>query len=180
MKNKIQHLVAVAALTVAAGLYTPAVSAQDGGGRGNFDPAAMRERMMERYKEQIGVKDEATWKSKVEPLVGKVVDAQREARLGMGGFGGMPRGNRGGGAGGDQGGQGGNRNRFGGEPNPDVTALQKAVEEKAPEDEIKAKLTKVREARKAKESALEKAQDELRKALNTRQEASAVLAGLLK
>jgi hypothetical protein len=41
-------------------------------------------------------------------------------------------------------------------------------------------LAKVREARKAKEVALEKAQEELHKALSPRQEAGAVLAGLLK
>jgi hypothetical protein len=51
---------------------------------------------------------------------------------------------------------------------------------KASADEIKGKLAKFREARKTKEANLEKAQDELRKVLSARQEASAVLTGLLK
>ena len=61
-----------------------------------------------------------------------------------------------------------------------LEALQKAVESKAPADELKAKLAKLREARKEKEAALEKAQEDLRKVLSVRQEAAAVLAGLLK
>ena len=58
--------------------------------------------------------------------------------------------------------------------------MNKAIEDKAPADEVKAKLAKYRESRKAKEATVEKAQDDLRKALNPRQEAAAVLAGLLK
>ena len=68
----------------------------------------------------------------------------------------------------------------GGTPNPEVESLQKAIEAKAPADELKAKLAKVRDARKQKEANLAKAQDELRKVLSVRQEASAVLMGLLQ
>lgn len=149
--------------------------------QGNFDPAAMRERAMTRYQEQLGVKSEEDWK-KIEPLVGKVMDAQRAARPAFGGFTGG-RGGRGGagGAGGGNADQANaNRNRFGGQPSPEQEALQKAIDDKAPADEIKAKLAKLRESRKEKEVALEKAQEELRKALSPRQEAGAVLAGLLK
>ena len=63
---------------------------------------------------------------------------------------------------------------------PEIADVQKAVEDKAPADEIKEKVAKLREARKAKEIALEKAQEDLRKALSPRQEAGAILAGLLK
>jgi len=160
----------LAAAVAAIGFFTHNVSAQG-------DPAQFRERMMENYRTRIEVKSDDDWK-KIEPLITKVMDAQRDARMGagFGGFGGG-RGGRGGGANADQ---GGNRNRGGGQPNPDVEALTKALEDKAPADEVKAKLAKVREARKAKEVALEKAQEELRKALSPRQEAGAVLAGLLK
>lgn len=61
-----------------------------------------------------------------------------------------------------------------------MTDLQKALDDKARAEEVKAKLAKVREARKAKEAALEKAQEELRKSLSPRQEAGAVLVGLLR
>ena len=130
---------------------------------------------MERYRERIEVKSDEDWK-KLEPLIGKVMDAQRDARMGMG-FGG--RGGRDG-AGGGNGNQAGNRNRAGGQSSPEVKELQKALDDKAPTEEVKAKLAKVRDARKAKEAALDKAQEELRKALSPRQEAGAVLAGLLK
>ena len=73
-----------------------------------------------------------------------------------------------------------NRNRGGGRPNPEADALQKAINDKAPAEELKSQLAKFREARKEKETALTKAQEELRKALSPRQEAAAVLAGLVK
>lgn len=135
---------------------------------------------MERYRERIEVKSDEDWK-KLEPIIGKVMDAQRDARMGMGfgGFGGRGGGRRGGDGGGSDN-QGGNRDRGGNQTSQEVKDLQKAFDDKAPADEIKAKLAKVREARKSKEAALEKAQDELRKALSPRQEAGAVLAGLLR
>jgi len=174
MKNKMHQWLALAAAVAAIGFFTNNVSAQ-----GNFDPAQFREDQLKRYRDRIEVKSDEDWK-KIEPLVGKVMDAQRDARMGaFGGFGGGGR-RGGGGGGGDQAAGGGNRNRGGGQPNPDVEALTKALEDKAPADEVKAKLAKVRESRKTKEAALEKAQEDLRKALSPRQEAGAVIAGLLK
>ena len=175
MKRNIHHLLALAAAAVMIGLFTSNASAQ------GFDPAQFRERAMTRYREQLDVKSDEDWK-KIEPLVGKVMDARTAVGgLGFGGRGGG-RGGRGGG-GGDGGGDGGgnnNRNRFGPPPSAEEQALEKAIEAKAPADEIKTKLAALRESRKKKEAALESAQDELRKALSPRQEASAVLARLLK
>jgi len=51
---------------------------------------------------------------------------------------------------------------------------------KAPASEVKAKLADLRAARQKKEADLEKAQKELREILSTRQEAVAVMLGLLK
>ena len=45
---------------------------------------------------------------------------------------------------------------------------------------MKAKMAKLRDARKTKEAALTKAQDDLRKVLTVRQEATAVSMGLLQ
>jgi hypothetical protein len=162
------------------------LQAQQGQGRGNFDPEQMRQRMMERYRESLEIKSDDEWKA-IEPRITKIMDARREigfpGGFGRGGFGGGGRrgggdGNVGGGGGNDQG--GGRPRGFGGEPNPDAEALQKAIEAKASSDDIKAKLAKYRESRKAKEANLAKAQDELRKVLSVRQEASAVLMGLLQ
>lgn len=142
----------------------------DRGGRGNFDPEQMRVRMMERFREAFEVKDDAEWKL-IEGRITKVNDARRD----MSGFG------RGfGGPGGRGGGPGGGRGGFGGEPNPDAEALQKALEAKASADEIKAKLAKYRESQKTKQAALEKAQADLRQVLSVKQEAQAVLMGLLQ
>ena len=171
-------LTAVAAMV---GFFTN-TSAQ---AQGNFDPAQFRQRQLDGYRERLDVKSDEDW-NKIEPIIVKVMDAQRDARMVMGfGFGGG-RGGRGGRGGGDGGGNAdqsntnSNRNRFGGPPNPDAEALQKAIDAKAAPDELKSKLAKFREARKEKEAALSKAQDELHKALSPRQEAGAVLAGLLK
>lgn len=149
-----------------------------GQGRGNFDPAQMQQRMMERYREMLEITQDDEWKA-IEPLVAKINEARRDV-----GFGGMGRamfGRPPGGAGGqDRGGQGGQGRRgFGGEPNPEVEALQKAVESKASAADLKAAMAKVRDARKSKEAKLAQAQDDLRKVLTVRQEAQAVLAGLL-
>lgn len=169
MKNKVQHLLVVAAAAVTVGFFANTASAQ------GFDPAEFRARQLEGYRESIGVKSEDDWK-KLEPLVGKVMDAQTAARMGSRfGFGG--RGGRGGGGGGG-GGEGRDRNR--GQSSPEREALQKAIENKASADEIKSALAKYRDARKEKEAAVDKAQEELRKALTPTQEAGAVLAGLLK
>src|ERR1043165_7971295 len=177
MKTNTHHLLSLAALAVMVGFFSnPSVQAQ-----GNFDPAQFRQRALDNYRERLEVKSEEDW-TKLEPLVTKVMDAQRDARGGMGGFGGFGggRGGRGGGGGGGGGDQANsNRNRGGG-GNADADALRKALDDKAPADEVKAKLAKLRESRKEKEAALAKAQEDLRKALTPRQEAGAVLVGLLK
>ncbi len=174
MKNKTLSSFVLAAVAVMV-----CCSVQRSLAQGNFDPAQFRERQLERYRERIEVKSDEDWK-KIEPLIGKVMDAQREARMGIafGGFGGF--GGRGGGGGGGGGDQGGNRNRGGGRSSPEVKELQQALDDKASAEEVKTKVAKLRDARKAKEAALEKAQEELRKALSPRQEAGAVLAGLLR
>jgi len=145
-----------------------------GPGRRNFDPAQMQQRMMERTKEQLEITDDADWKA-VQPLVQKVMDIRREtmAAMGRGMFGRGPRG-------GDnaQPNQQARRGMFG-TPMPEAEALQKAIDSKASNSEMKAAIAKYHEARKAKEADLEKAQADLRKVLTVRQEALATISGLL-
>lgn len=142
-----------------------------GGGRGNFDPAEFQKRMMDRLKEQLEITDDKEWQA-IEPMIQKVTDARMAIGFGGRGFGG-----RGGGPGG-QGGPGGGRGGFG-QPNPDAEALQKAIDAKASNAELKAALDKYTASRKAKQAELEKAQANLRKVLTPRQEAVATLNGLL-
>jgi hypothetical protein len=156
-------------------------------GRGNFDPAQFRQDRLDRYREQLEVKDEGDWKA-LEPLVGKVLDDEidmgRSRMRGMFGGGGNRR-NRGGNSdstnstSSDSNRQ---RQRGGGfgEPSAAVTALQKAIDDKAPASEIKAKLAAARAETKEKEAKLASDQEELRGVLTSRQEAIAVVNGLLK
>jgi hypothetical protein len=151
--------------------------------KGNFDPAQFQQRMLERMREQFDVKDDGEWKL-ISARIEKVMEVRRGTGggFGGGGFGGPGgfRGKQGGDNGGDNGGKRGTRGGFGGEPNPDQEALQKAIEDKASTEEIKAKLARLRESRKAAEAKLEKAQADLREVLSVRQEAVAVMFGLLK
>ena len=172
--NRLNQVIVLAGAALALTLSTGQLAAQQGGGRGNFDPEQMRQRMMERVKEQMEVKNDDEWKV-LEPLVQKVMDTRRDVQ--MGGMGRMfGRGGRGGG--GDQGDQG-NRRRFGPEPSAEETALEKAIDAKASKEELKSAMTKYREARKVKEAKLQTAQDDLRKVLTVRQEAIAMSNGWL-
>jgi hypothetical protein len=145
-----------------------------GGGRGNWDPAQMQQRIMERVQDELGFTNATDW-SAVQPLVQKVMEAQRDARGNMMGrmFG---RGNRGGNNG-DQ----GNRPRGGffGQPSPEAEALQKAVDDNAPAAQIKDLLAKYQASQKEKQAKPATAQENLRAVLTTKQEAQATLMGLL-
>lgn len=185
--NRYFMMAAVAALTLLGASTSWAQPENQGGGgqgggpggggrgRGNFDPAQMRQRMLENVKEQLEVADDAEWKA-IEPLVQKVMDARMAGMSGMGrGMFGRPRG--GNGPGGDQGQQ--RRGFMGQPPSAETDALEKAIQAKASKAELKASIAKFVEARKAKQSELEQAQAELRKVLTTRQEAIATLNGWL-
>jgi len=157
-----------------AGSNAPAASNDQGQGqnrRRNFDPAQFQQRMMERLKDVLEVNSDDEWAA-IQPLVQKVLDARRDA----GGFNGMRmfgRGNR-------NGGDNNSRpNPFAPTPMPEQDALQKAIDAKASDADMKAAIAKYVEARKAKEADLVKAQDDLRAVLTVRQEAIASLNGLL-
>ncbi len=179
---KLNQMLAIAGLTTLMLASSSSLMAQ---GRGGFDPAQMRQRMMDRLKEQMDVKDDAEWKL-IEERLGKVMDARRDVlATEMGGMfgGGRSRSS----SSSDSSStsstdQSSSRRRGGffGEPSPEVEALRKAVDDKAGKDEIQAKLTALRKANKEKQKALEKAQSDLKAVLDARQEAVAVLNGLLK
>ena len=136
---------------------------------------------MQRYREQLEVTDDTEWKA-IQPLIEKVLQAEAETRVG--GFGGGRNATQGRP---DQPGtanapaQGGNRaRRGGGEPNPAATALQAALDSKATPEQVKARLAKLRESVAQKEANLAKAREALAQVLSVRQEAIAVLIGLLR
>jgi hypothetical protein len=175
---KLNSRLMAAALAAVVCLGAGSAMAQQGGGdrqgRGNFDPAQMQQRMMDRYKEQLEVTDDGEWKA-LQPLVQKVMEARMASFSGRGGmFGG-----RGGRPGGDNN-QGDSQRRGGfGQPSPEAEALQKAIDSKASSAELKAAMAKFVDSRKAKQAELEAAQAALRKVLTVRQEAIATASGIL-
>ena len=141
-----------------------------GPGGGNFDPAQMQQMMMQRYQEQLGITNDTDWNA-IQPLVQKVMDAQRAARGNMGRM--FGRGGPGGPGGGGPGGFGQQQS------DPAADALQQALDSSAPTGQIKDLLTKYQASQKAKQATLAAAQNDLRKVLSVQQEAQATLMGLL-
>jgi hypothetical protein len=174
-----------AALLLGAGTVFAQNNGGGGGGRGNFDPAQFQQRMMERIRDNLSFTNDADW-SAVQPLVQKVMDARQA--MGNNGmrmmFGGRNR-NRGGdqnggGGGGNGGGGGGGRGGFFGQPSPEAEALQNALDNNAPDAQVKDLLAKYQASQQKKQAALKTAQENLRGVLSPRQEASAVLMGLVE
>ncbi len=178
------------------------LNAQDQPPPGNFDPQQMRQRMSDRMKEQFGVTDDSEWKVIFE-RINKVMETRRSAGGGFGGPGGFgggmmrPPGGPGAGPGGNPeaagggappqvgpGGPGGFGGGPGGPPgmrpsSPEVEALRKAIESKASNEELKARIAEVKAARARNQAALTKAQEELKQVLSLQQEAVATSMGLL-
>jgi hypothetical protein len=145
-----------------------------GGGRGNFDPAQFQQRMMDRVRQNLNFTNDTDWNA-VQPLVQKVMDAQRDLR--SGGFGAFRNRNRGGDQGG--GGGGGRGGFFGGQPSPEQQALQDALDNNAPDAQVKDLLAKFEASQQKKQAALKAAQENLRAVLTPRQEAEAALMNLV-
>ena len=179
---KINQLFAVCGIAAALFCGACSVSAQNnggggfGGGRGNFDPAQMEQRMMDHVRDQLGFTNDTDW-SAVQPLVQKVFDARRDVGFGGGRmmFGGRNRGGQNGGS--DQ--NGGRRGGMFGTPSPEAQALQTAIDDNAPDAQIKDLLTKYQASQAAKREKLKTAQENLRAVLTVKQEATATLLGLL-
>ena len=134
-----------------------------GGDRGGFDRSQFMERIMDRYRENLGF-SVAEWKV-VQPKVQAVMDNRISGTSGMMSFFGG-RGSRG-------------RGDSSTEKTP-TSELRDLLEKDAPsKEEIKAKLAAYRADRKAREAKLNKAQEDLRQLLTLKQEAQAVLSGLL-
>ena len=185
---KLKQLLMTAGIAAVMALSTSKLAAQDppaggkggdrqgrgGRGGGGFDPAQMQERMMENIREQFAIKDDAEWKA-VEPLVKKVMDARRENT-----FNGMRMMFRRPGGDNNNGGGGGRRGGFGGEPSVEEDVLQKAIDAKAPKEELKTKMAALRKVKQANEAKLKAAQEELKKVLTVPQEAAALQMGLVQ
>jgi hypothetical protein len=151
---------------------------QNGGGRqgrGNFDPAQMQQRMLDRLKTQLGATDDEF--AAISPKITAVLTAQTDLRGNMFGGGRNRRG------------PGGNQAQAGGGAAPTTQSelakaladLQTTLDNKdaTPED-IKGKLEAVRAARKTANETLAKAREDLKSVLTQRQEAVLVESSLLE
>ena len=191
-------------MSIAAGfiLSSAPLRAQDGPPPGNSDPAQVRQRMDERLRAALNVKDEAEWQV-ISERVTKVMEARRAARDGGGmpGFrppAGPPPGrnssvgdggpDQAGPAQGDEGSAPNRREEFRGPPRgfggppqagPEAEALKKAIDAKASTSELKTKLAEFKAARAQRHINLEKAREDLRQVLSVQQEAVATTFGLL-
>ncbi len=152
-----------------------------GGDRGGFNPQEMQARMLAGLRDRMEVKDDEEWKV-ISERIAKVAELRRNAPggpgmmlMGRGPGGGGPGG---GGPGRDEGGSGRGGFRPGG-GSAEMTALASALRDKLPDAEIKSRLDRLRDQRKDSEAKLARAQEELRAVLTMRQEAMAVMAGLL-
>ena len=138
------------------------------GGGGRMDPAQRREQMLTRIKDQMGATDEewAALKPKVDAMITLQMQAGGRGMMGGGGR------NRGGNAQAPQGPT---------SPVADASAaLQATLENKdSTADQIKAKLTTLREVRAKAKEELAAAQKGLRELLSVRQEAVLVSMGML-
>jgi hypothetical protein len=176
--KKLNPLLTLAGVALALGLGSVNLAAQQPPRGGNFDPQQFQQRIMDFFRDQLAVTNDDEW-NVIQPRLSKVVQSRMETLLsGMGmAFGRM--GGRGSGGGGNA--AGAARRGFPGlgQPGPEAEALQKAIDNNAPTDQIKAALAKYREAQKRKEADLAKAQEELRKLLSLRQEATLVSIGIL-
>lgn len=141
----------------------------DRGGRGpgNFNREDFMQRMVDRMRERYEF-SEAEWKV-IGPKFTALMTMNMENRTG-GGFNLFGGGRRGGpgGRGGDTGGDDSARD-----------VLRKALESNASASAIKEKLAAFRAEKEAQAAKVKKAQDELRQLLTVKQEAYAVIDGLL-
>ena len=136
---------------------------RDRGQRGEWDRSQIMDRIMDRYRENLGF-SVAEWKV-VQPKVQAVMDNRISGASGMMSmFGGSRRG------------RGGDSST---EKTPTSELRDLLEKEDASKGDIKAKLAAYRADRKAREAKLKKAQEDLRQFLTIKQEAQAVLAGLL-
>ena len=144
----------------------PDFKADARGGRSNPGDAASRS--MAKLREYLEVADEAEWEVIAERIQ-KLTDLRGSLWTGAAG-------SRGGPSLGDKG------KRSAGSKasaHPEQDALRSALKDKLPDAEIKARLARAHEVFEQNEARLARAQAELRAVLTVRQEAVAVMAGLL-
>ncbi|HLK54390.1 MAG TPA: hypothetical protein VKU42_13110 [Candidatus Angelobacter sp.] len=143
----------------------------------NMDPQQiqqmMQQRMLDYFRQQMAVTNDDEW-GVIQDRLTKVMKLKTQAMF-SGGAGMMAGMRRNG---------GGNGQGFRGvqgmaQPDPSADSLRTALDNGAPNAQVKAALDKLRDSRKQKAEELSKAQEDLRSVLTVRQEATLVLGGML-
>jgi hypothetical protein len=175
--KKLKSLVAATAVALIFLLDGKALAQPQGGpppgmNFQNMDPQQMMDMIQERInsslRERMAITNDAEW-AIIEQRINAVTKARMATMADSGLMGGMMPGGR----------AGGFASMFG-TPSPEAEALRRAVEDNAPPAQIHALLLKFQAARKEKEAAAAKAQAELKTVLTVRQEAIAVVSGLIE
>lgn len=151
--------------------------AENSGERRGPSPQEIQSRILTNLRERFAVTDDEEWTIISERIL-KIYEMRRTAGGDGGGFRGAP----GGGSAAAAAAAMAAKSRGGFRPgggSPEMQALQAAVNDKLPEAELKLRMTRLREVRQLNESKLQKAQEDLRAVLTVRQEAIAILLGLL-
>jgi hypothetical protein len=176
---QIKRILNLFAVAITIAFSATRLSAQDNGndsgprgyrsGGGNWDPAQIQQRILDGIQERLGFTNEVEWDA-VKPLVQKVIDAGREViggrldRLGSSRNHGSS--------------HGGSTGLFG-QSSAEQESLQKAVDDNVPTAQIKDLIAKYKAAQKIKQAKLEAAKTDLKTVLSTKQEAQALLLGLV-
>jgi hypothetical protein len=153
-----------------------------GGGQNwqNMDPQQiqqmMQQRMMDYFRQQLGVTNDDEW-GVIQERLSKVAKLRMESM--MSGGAGMMAGMRRNGGNGGNGGPGFRGFQALSQPDPTADSLRNAIDNNAPNAQVKAALDKYRDSQKQKQAELLKAQEDLRSVLTVRQEAALVLGGML-
>jgi len=174
--KRIIQLCAVAGVLVLASSHLLAQDSSNvgnqrgyGAGGGNWDPAQIQQRILDGIQTRLGFTNQVEWDA-VKPLVQKVIDAGREVLGGRSDLLGLARS------------RGSSRGGFSallGPPSPEREALQQAVDGNVPAGQIKDLIAKYKAAQKARQARLEAAQADLKQVLSTKQEAQALMIGLV-
>ncbi|HTQ31331.1 MAG TPA: hypothetical protein VMI53_08985 [Opitutaceae bacterium] len=134
--------------------------------RANQDGATNPDtRLLEKLRDRMGVTDDEEW-NVISTRIAKVEELRRS----------LAAGTRALAASGDKIKK---SDRGGSSSTPEIDALREAVSDQLPDAEIRARLTRAREAYQRTEAELVKAQADLRSVLTVRQEAMLVMAGIL-
>lgn len=172
----------VAVLAVGMAVAQPGGMGGGMGGRGNFDPEQMAQMQAQRMQEQLGITAEE-WVA-IGPRVEKVQGLQQDLQRATGGRGrGGMMGAMGGGGRAGRGNRGATAAAEGeqSEIQQKLQALMTTLQSDSPSsDTITKQLTELRQAKEKVKQELVKAQAALKEVLSVRQEANAVVNGLLE